>query len=355
MIYGKKIKLAGYLILAILMIGFISVAPAAANDKPVPLKSILSERGIEGLENFCLQLQLLGNTSELYTAKNFQDLGNQLVKEKNLPLAQRVFRLGQKMHPQSISMYYTLARIYRTNQQPEKELETFEKAAKLRNQRILKEYLLKNKSNIKQTAQQVIDKYLQAIGGKQQILKIISISLTLAPLNSIDSTPFIRRYYKYPSLIRQEILPQGPVRVTDGNQVWQKVDSGWEKQARHPMRYMPNIYKDFINYRDRGIVYKNAGLEAIDGDVFYHLIKIYPSGEKRHFYFSADTGLLMMARRIFGGSLDIKRICDYRRVAGILYPHLEVITSKVGMGGFHGSRVIDIQINNPLDNSLFGK
>jgi len=118
---------------------------------------------------------------------------------------------------------------------------------------------------------------------------------------------------------------------------------------------VPDIYGDFIEYKTRGITYELLGIEAIDRHIYYHLVKKHTDGEKRNYYFSAETGLFRMERRDFGVGKDIKSYWDYRRHDGILIPHLFVVILDVGFGQTHGGILKEIKINVPIEDSLFRK
>ena len=50
---------------------------------------------------------------------------------------------------------------------------------------------------------------------------------------------------------------------------------------------------------------------------------------------------------------DIKSYWDFRRVEGILFPFLFIVTLDTGFGQVHGAIIKEIEINLPLDDSLF--
>jgi hypothetical protein len=179
------------------------------------------------------------------------------------------------------------------------------------------------------------------------------MAITYSALNAIDQAPLIKRYFKYPFLVRQDVLSTGASRCTDGNRVWKKEEDGWVEQPNDNMVYMPDIYADFIDYAKKGISYALLGVVAIDGETLYHLKKTHRDGEKRDHYFSTETGLFVMERRVFGAGKDIKRYFDYRTVEGVLIPHMFIVTSKAGLGQHHGGIIKDIELNIPLDDALF--
>ncbi|MEE9442079.1 MAG: tetratricopeptide repeat protein [candidate division Zixibacteria bacterium] len=280
-------------------------------------------------------------------------LGGNLRREGKIQEAIAVFNMTIEAFPNSDQAYFGLGRAYRSLGLNDKDLESTNRAYDIRNAGRLADFILKNKISIAKNAEQVIDRYLQAIGGKENLVKIKTIKLTLTGLNAVNQEAAFFRYYKYPHFCRQTVVRSGNSNVTDGKKVWRVTSEGWKENPQSNFKYFPDIYGDFIDYKERGISYKLLGIEAIDSRVMYRLLKTHKDGHTREYYFSAESGLFVMERRDFGIGKDIKRHYDWREVEGILFPHMFVVTSKVGLGNSHGAIIKEIKINETLDDSLF--
>jgi hypothetical protein len=251
------------------------------------------------------------------------------------------------------SEFLSLGRAYRKIGDYGQDQKSVEKAFSLQNRDLLAKFLEKNKDTLAKTANEVIERHLQAIGGRERLEKIKTMVITYSGFDSIDQETLITRYYKFPHFIRQDNPTTGISIATDGDKVWRITSGKWEELTNSNWVYIPDIYGDFIDYRKRGITYNFLGVEAIDRHIYYHLVKKYPDGESRDYYFSAETSLFRMERRDFGVGKDIKSHWDYRHHEGILIPHLFVVILDVGFGQTHGGILKDIKINVSLEGSLF--
>jgi tetratricopeptide (TPR) repeat protein len=282
-------------------------------------------------------------------------LGYKLFRAGKTIEAVEVLKMATQVSPQSPQAYFALARGYRAIGMEDKDLESVEQAFELQDKTLLKSYLEKNAGAMTKTADEIIEGHIEAIGGRSKLLAIKTMVVTYADLNAINRAPFIRRYFQYPHLIRQDHLSAGTIKSTDGNKIWKNDEGVWVEQSNtnDVMIYMPDIYSDFIDYEKKGISYDFIGVEAIDGEILYHIRKTHEDGEKRDTFFSTETGLLVMERRIFFAGKDVKRYFDYRDVEGILMPHMFIVTYKAGLGQHHGGILTDIELNAPLEDGFF--
>lgn len=290
-----------------------------------------------------------------FNETEFLRLGFDLLRSGKTNDAIEVFKMADEAFPDSYNVSMSLASAYRAIGDYEQDRKSVEKAIALQNRAYLAEFLKKNKDHLAKTAEEVIERHLEAIGGRENLEKIETMVITYTGFDSIDQEILITRYFKFPHFIRQDIAATGVSIATDGKKVWRISAGKWEEQSGSSWAYVPDIYEDFINYSARGITYDLLGVEAIDRHVYYHLLKSHADGEKRDYYFSAETGLFRMERRDFGAGRDIKSHWDYRRHEGILIPHLFVVILETGFGQTHGGIVKDIKINVPLEDSIFRK
>jgi tetratricopeptide (TPR) repeat protein len=299
--------------------------------------------------------ELVAKKDIVYSFKEseFLKVGYGLLESGKILEAIEVFKMTSELFPSSYNTYMSLGRAYRMIGDSEQDKKSVTKAIDLQNQSLLASFLNKNKDNMAKTAEDVIQRHLESIGGRANLEKIKTMVITYAALESIDQDSLITRYYKFPRFIRQENSDTGVTIATDGEKVWQISGGNWKELKGSSWLYVPDIYNDFIDYAARGITYELLGVEAIDRHIYYHLVKKHPDGEARDYYFSAETGLFRMERRDFGVGKDIKSYWDYRQQEGILIPHLFIVIWDVGFGHTHGGILKDIQINVPLEDSFF--
>lgn len=348
------------IILVLLLVSFPDLS--AQEKEPGQMKSaaevmakFIEENGSIAARDKFKELVALKDVEYTFKESEFLSLGYDLLRAGDIVDAIEVFELTSEIFPYSYNTYMSLGRAYRMIGDHEQDRKSVEKAFALQNRSLLTSFLKKNKDNLAKTADEVIERHLEAIGGRQNLEKIKTMVITYAAFDSIDQDSLITRYYKFPHYIRQDNADTGISIATDRNTVWRISSGKWEKLTDSNWAYVPDIYGDFIDYDASGITYDLLGIEAIDRHIYYHLVKKYADGEKRDYYFSAETGLFRIERRDFGVGKDFKSHWDYRHHEGILIPHLFVVTLDVGFGQTHGGILKDIQINVPLDDSLFSK
>jgi tetratricopeptide (TPR) repeat protein len=319
------------------------------------LAKFIEKNGSTAARDKLMELAALKDVEYSFKESEFLKVGYDLLRTGKTNDAIEVFKMTAVIFPYSYNTYMSLGRAYREIGDYDNDRKSVEKAFELQNHQLLAEFLKKNKDTKAKTADEVIARYLNAIGGRQNLEKIKTMVITYAALDSIDQDSLITRYYKFPHFVRQENAGTGISIATDGDKVWRISERKWNELKTSNWDYTPDIYGDFIDYNKRGISYDLLGVEAIDRHIYYHLVKKYPDGEARDYYFSAETELFRMERRDFGVGKDIKSYWDHRHHEGILIPHLFVVTLDVGFGQTHGAILKDIKINVPLEDSLFRK
>jgi len=347
----------------ILILLFVSISELLAQEQESSqtksaaevVAMFVKENGSAAAKNKFKELVALKDVEYSFNESEFLSLGYELLRSGKAVDAIEVFKMTAEAFPDSYNVHMSLARAYRAIGDYEQDRKSLEKAMALQNRASLAEFLKKNKDHLAKTAEEVIERHLEAVGGHENIAKIETMVITYAGFDSIDQETLITRYYKFPHFIRQDIAATGISIATDGKKVWRIAAGKWDEQSGSSWAYTPDIYGDFIDYSARGITYDLLGVESVDRHVYYHLLKSHADGEKRDYYFSAETGLFRMERRDFGAGRDIKSHWDYRRHEGILIPHLFVVILEVGFGQTHGGIIKDIKINVPLEDSIFRK
>jgi tetratricopeptide (TPR) repeat protein len=347
----------------ILVLFFVPFSDASAQEKKSSsmksaaevLAKFIEENGSIAARDKFKELVALKDVEYAFKESEFLGLGYDLLRDEKTVDAIEVFEMTAEIFPNSYNTYMSLGRAYRMIGDHEKDRKSVEKALALQNRGLLAAFLKKNKDNLAKTADEVIERHLKALGGRENLEKIKTLVITYAALDSIDQESLITRYYKFPHFIRQENADTGITIATDRDKVWQIKSGKWKELKGSSWVYVPDIYGDFIDYKTSGITYDLLGIEAIDRHIYYHLVKKHADGETRDYYFSAETGLFRIERRDFGIGKDFKSHWDYRHHEGILIPHLFIVTWDVGFGQTHGGILKDIKINVPLEDSLFRK
>jgi tetratricopeptide (TPR) repeat protein len=354
-----KIGISRTIIILVLLLAPFSYLSAQEKISPTiksaaaTIAKFIEENGSTAAREKFKELVALKDVEYSFKESEFLRVGYEFLRTGKTMDAIEVFKMTSEVFPDSFNTYMSLGRAYRAIGNHDQDRKSVEKAFELENNKHLSEFLKKNKDTLAKTADEVIGRHLEAIGGRENLEKIKTMVITYSGFDSIDQETLVTRYYKFPHFVRQDSAASGTSVTTDGEKVWRIAAGKWKELENSNWIYAPDIYGDFIGYDKKGITYDFLGVEAIDRHIYYHLIKKYKDGEARDYYFSAETGLFRMERRDFGVGKDIKSQWDYRRHEGILIPHLFVVILGVGFGQTHGGILKDIKINIPLEDSLF--
>jgi hypothetical protein len=213
-----------------------------------------------------------------------------------------------------------------------------------------------------QTADDVIDKYVQAIGGYDKI-------------NSIQTAKIYAKYsrggmdvkytetIKKPDKILIEITMQGMTqkRAYDGNTGWtmnpfrgsrdvEKLNEENTKSLIEQAQFEGNL----INYKEKGSTVELLGKDDFEGTEVYKINLTDKDGAIHTYNIDANTYLLLKEttkRKIKEKEFKNETIYgDYESDDGILMPH----SLEVGSPGRYQEQTIDkVEFNIPVDESIF--
>jgi hypothetical protein len=183
--------------------------------------------------------------------------------------------------------------------------------------------------NLLTTADEVIARHVQAVGGRDAILAVKTLMFKGRIVFGAKN-PYLYRYYQQPNHLRVSRSPENEnYFVADGDRVWSVTPEGrqeqtawWAKSLNHQ-----RIDGNFIDYGKRGVVYEYMGLKGFESepDVYYHLRRTFPDGYIEDLYFHVETGLLHCLWKTSSPRKNNPEFYyDYRRVGGILFPHMWV-------------------------------
>lgn len=206
------------------------------------------------------------------------------------------------------------------------------------------------------TAKSVLDKYIEAIGGSENILKVQDKTTKMkGSVQGIDIT--ITMNQKEPNKLYQ-LLDAGVFQqktVFDGNKGYsegmgQRADFTGEQIEE----MKDNSLHGMLTYDERGFKYELTGMENINGKDAYKITFTSPLGKKSIAYYAVDSGLLIRtsssistAQGTFNQTTDMD---DYREVQGVKYPFK--LNQNMGPQSIE-LIVTSYEINTGLPDSLF--
>lgn len=208
------------------------------------------------------------------------------------------------------------------------------------------------------TAEKVIAKYIDAIGGAKKIQELKSVKMTMkASFQGMELV--MNSSKKYPGKSLTEISMQGNVLqkvVSDGKEVarydgGQKapVDVGTREKELFESQFVPETLLSSYNVKAT-----LKGVESVDGKEAYVVEYVMPSGDKTSNYFDKETGYkvqtVVTAKTPQGEVAVPTRFQDYKEVNGIKFPHTIILSQGPMNLKFETTKA---EVNPVLDDSLF--
>ncbi|MBS1517956.1 MAG: hypothetical protein JSS91_07700 [Bacteroidetes bacterium] len=215
-----------------------------------------------------------------------------------------------------------------------------------------------------QTADEIIDRYAEAMGGADKLLSVNSLKFSgtvSARGNDLDYTLTAERNGK----ARTEINYQGMqmVNACDGNTGWTvNPFSGTRDADMLPPEEVKTLRKksefegELINYREKG--YKAEFLEKDDfeGSEVYKIKLTDNDGDVTYYFIDLDTYLLLMSkskRKIGEKEITSETIYgNYKMTGGIMFPMSLDIKTSDDRGGLK-INCETVEINAKVDDSIF--
>ncbi|HYV00330.1 MAG TPA: c-type cytochrome [Pyrinomonadaceae bacterium] len=213
------------------------------------------------------------------------------------------------------------------------------------------------------TADQILAKYTEALGGSAVIEKLKTRLMKGTWLTADGTALGYEVYQAAPDKLftilntpKQGVFERG----FDGKTAWEKSSRGVRDLEGTQLIYLkryPDLFRD-IKLQGQFTRISYGGKEKIDGKDVYVLRGIGVDGKGERLYFDAQTGLLI--RRITSTTTVVGLIPeqvdyeDYREVDGMKVPFTIRITS---IDSFWSStrKFTEIKLNVPVDETKFNK
>ncbi|MFC2113886.1 hypothetical protein ACFLRI_00900 [Bacteroidota bacterium] len=207
------------------------------------------------------------------------------------------------------------------------------------------------------TAESVIKKYVEAIGGEKKMLKVKSIT-TYAHTTIQGADLMFTFHYKDPG---KYFMEMGTVDMTLQKQVCDGtkakiVAMGNEKEVTgaelEALKYEASINKE-LRYAELGVKLELLGIDNINGVEAYALKMTIPGGAEQFEYFDINSGLRIRTMTFIempeGKFENILDMGDYKPVKGVKFPFS--MTQSVG------GQVIELTVSsyllNKVDDAVF--
>jgi hypothetical protein len=216
-----------------------------------------------------------------------------------------------------------------------------------------------------QTAQELVDKNIEAKGGLEKIKAIKTWRMTGKALNG-GVTATAGQENMRPNLVRETFSLQGmtAVQAYDGSTGWQIQPFGGRKDpalmGEDDLRDLV-IDADFdgplVDYQAKGNIVEYLGHDQVDGDDALRLKVTLKNGDVVYYYLDPDTYLEIRkeTQEFIRGSVreNAFEYGSYKPVAGVMYPFSIASGPKNDPTSWQNVSVEKIEVNMPLDGSSF--
>ena len=216
-----------------------------------------------------------------------------------------------------------------------------------------------------QTADEIIQKHIQARGGLQKLKAIKSVNATgkIIPAGLGQEIP-ITLQQKRPGSFRLEATFQGQtlVQAYDGTTGW-KIDplqgsSEPEKMAGDELKdavEQADLDGPLVDYKEKGHTVEFVGKEEFEGSPVYKLKVTLKSGDVRYIYIDAATNLELKTtskRKTPGGETEVDSYSgNYKSVNGVMFPFS--VENKSGSQTLSQIIIDKVELDVPVDDASF--
>jgi hypothetical protein len=184
-----------------------------------------------------------------------------------------------------------------------------------------------------QTAEELVNKNMQAKGGIEKIKAAKTLRMTGRVKNARGRTAVIGQTNKRPDLVRQTLTMQGMTAIAayDGSTGWQTQPFRGRKDPElmgedtlRDLLLAADFDGPLVDYAEKGNKIEYLGHDQVDGDDALRLRVTLKNGDILYYYLDPDTYLEIRKeiRQFVRGSVR-ERVMDvgsYKSVNGVLYP-----------------------------------
>jgi outer membrane lipoprotein-sorting protein len=214
------------------------------------------------------------------------------------------------------------------------------------------------------TADDVIAKYIEAIGGREKLDSVKTIRMTgkMIGMGGMEIPNTIET--KRPNKVRFEFTFQGMtgVRAFDGETGWSIMPfMGKTEPEKMPPDQIKQIDDQadmdgpLVDYKKKGHEVELVGKEDIEGTEAYKLKVTKKGGEVEYHFLDAEYFLPIQTKgkyKMQGTELEYTVVPgDYKEVGGLLYAHS--MEQRMGAMGGTTMTVDKIELNVKLDDNRF--
>jgi hypothetical protein len=217
-----------------------------------------------------------------------------------------------------------------------------------------------------QTAEELVDKNIQAKGGMEKIKAIHSVHMTGKLTGGGGFTATVTQDGMRPNLVRETLSLQGMtgVQAYDGTVGWQIQPFGGHKDPElmgeddvRDLLLDADFDGPLVDYREKGNAVEYLGHDVVDGDDALRLKVTLKNGDILYYYLDPDTYLEIRKeiQEFIRGSIkeNVVDLGSYKPVAGVMYPFSIASGPKNRPNAAQTTTIEKIDVNVPLAKSAF--
>jgi len=221
-------------------------------------------------------------------------------------------------------------------------------------------------SSFAQSADEVVNSYITAIGGLEKVNSVNTVKMTGKFSSGSFEIPFTR-YYKRPMKMKMDMQIQGMTMLQgyDGTSGWMLNPFQGSRDAEKMSEADSKALKEtadfegsLINYKAKGSSLEYVGKEDFEGTEVYKLKLTDADGGVTYSFIDASSYLLLKessTRKI--GEKEVKTDViygNYKAVEGYLMPFSAEITAPdAGMGSSQKVVIETVELNPVVEDAIF--
>jgi outer membrane lipoprotein-sorting protein len=215
-----------------------------------------------------------------------------------------------------------------------------------------------------QTADELLEKNLKAMGGKDKLAALKSVKMTGKMKMGPMEAPFSMTKAR-PSGMRVDFTIQGMTgtQAYDGTTGWMLMPFQGNKDAQKmteeqlkDIRTEADFDGPTFDYKAKGNKVEYVGKEDVQGTPAYKLKVTTKEGKESYVYLDAETYLAIRTeatRNVMGQDIEMETsIGDYKTVDGLLFPY-SIESHAKGKEGGQAIAIEKIELNPKIDAAMF--
>lgn len=217
-----------------------------------------------------------------------------------------------------------------------------------------------------QTAEELIQKNIEAKGGLEKMKAIKTLRLTGKLDGGGGFTATVGQENKRPNLVRETFTLQGMTQVQayDGSTAWQVRPFGGRKDPQlmgdddvRDLLIDADLDGPLVDYKEKGNRVEYLGHDTVDGDDALRLKVMLKNGDMIYYYLDPDTFLEIRTERrefVRGAVHDsVADLGSYKPVSGVMFPFSVNGGPKEYPTQWQSVTYEKIEANVPLQDSDF--